>query len=89
MNRIFRKYHRWIAIILCLPLITTTITGMGFTIFHEWFKYDAPVELLLSIHTFSIVKLGKLFPILTGIGLLGLLATGMNLSGLFRDRPAA
>ncbi|UBF27516.1 hypothetical protein K9N68_06125 [Kovacikia minuta CCNUW1] len=36
MNRLFRKYHRWIAIVLCLPLFITVLTGMAYTIADEW-----------------------------------------------------
>jgi hypothetical protein len=38
MYRLFRKYHRWLAIICALPLLLTVITGMTFPIakvFHQ------------------------------------------------------
>ncbi|MEE3718995.1 hypothetical protein V2H45_19810 [Tumidithrix elongata RA019] len=86
MNRIFRKYHRWIALALCLPLFTTVLTGMGYTIADEWFHQRELGKWLLSIHTFEIFKLERFFPILTGMGLIGLLITGMSMSNLFRKR---
>jgi len=88
MNRLFRKYHRWIAIILCLPLFTTVISGMGYTIADEWLHQDELGEWLLKLHTFEIVKLGDIFPVLNGIGMIGLLVTGISMTGLFRKRPA-
>ncbi|MFM7440189.1 MAG: hypothetical protein ACKO2V_16605 [Snowella sp.] len=30
--RVFRKYHRFLAIILCLPLVLTILTGVAYTI---------------------------------------------------------
>jgi len=86
MNRLFRKYHRWIALILCLPLFTTVLSGMGYTIANEWLHQDGLGEFLMRIHTFEILKLGRIFPILNGVGLLGLLITGISMSGLFRKR---
>jgi hypothetical protein len=89
MNRLFRKYHRWIAILLCLPLVTTVLTGMGYTIADEWLHQDELGEFLMSIHTFEVLNLGDIFPILNGIGLLGLLITGLTMTSLFRkpSRP--
>jgi uncharacterized membrane protein affecting hemolysin expression len=40
MNRIFRKYHRTLAIILCLPLLVTILTGVGYSIFDEWLEQE-------------------------------------------------
>lgn len=83
MSRLFRKYHRWLGIILCLPLFTTVLSGMGYTIADEWFHRQAIGNLMVRIHTFQIVHLEKLFPVLTGIGLIGLLITGLDLMGIF------
>ncbi|MBD2208259.1 peptidase [Nostoc linckia FACHB-104] len=87
MNRMFRKYHRQIAIALCIPLFLTVITGMGYTIADEWFHQGELGEFLLRIHTFEILRLGKIYPILNGLGLVGLLITGLSMTGLFRKRP--
>ncbi|BAY89386.1 hypothetical protein NIES37_35150 [Tolypothrix tenuis PCC 7101] len=87
MNRMFRKYHRQIAIALCIPLFLTVLTGMGYTIVDEWFHQGELGEFLLSIHTFEILRLGKIYPILNGLGLVGLLITGLSMTGLFRKRP--
>ncbi|MDZ7961784.1 MAG: peptidase [Aulosira sp. DedQUE10] len=87
MNRMFRKYHRQIAIVLCIPLFLTVLTGMGYTIADEWFHQGELGEFLLRIHTFEILRLGKIYPILNGLGLIGLLITGVSMTGLFRKRP--
>lgn len=86
MNRLFRRYHRQIAIALCLPLFLTVLTGMGFTIAHEWLHQNEVGEFLLGLHTLEIVHLEKIYPILNGLGLVGLLITGLSLTGLFRTR---
>ncbi|MDZ8050396.1 MAG: peptidase [Aulosira sp. ZfuVER01] len=86
MKRAFRKYHRQIAIILCLPLFLTLLTGMSFTIAHEWLHQDELGEFLLHIHTLEIFHLEKIYPLLNGLGLVGLLITGLSMTGLFRKR---
>ncbi|MUG91278.1 peptidase [Scytonema sp. UIC 10036] len=84
MKRAFRKYHRTIGIIICLPLILTVLTGMLTTIVKEWPVYTGiSSNLLLKIHTGEILHLEAIYPILNGLGLIGLLVTGMSMSGLF------
>ncbi|WP_013324596.1 hypothetical protein [Gloeothece verrucosa] len=87
MLRAFRKYHRQIAIIAALPLILTVITGVGYTIVDEWFEQGELGEFLLGIHTFEIIHLEKIYPLLNGLGLIGLLVTGLSMTGLFKKRP--
>jgi hypothetical protein len=35
----------------------------------------------------EIIHLEKIYPILNGLGLIGLLITGLSMTGLFRERP--
>ncbi|MBD2448601.1 peptidase [Nostoc sp. FACHB-152] len=86
MTRMFRRYHRQIAIILCLPLFLTVLTGLGFTVAHEWLHQDELGEFILGLHTLEIIHLEKIYPILNGLGLVGLLITGVTMTGLFRQR---
>ncbi|MEH1965827.1 peptidase [Nostoc sp.] len=86
MTRMFRRYHRQIAIVLCLPLFLTVLTGMSFTISHEWLHQDELGEFLLRLHTLEILHLEKIYPLLNGLGLVGLLITGVSMTGLFRTR---
>jgi hypothetical protein len=84
MKRAFRKYHRTIGIIICLPLILTVFTGMLTTIIKEWpINTGLSSGLLLRIHTGEILHLEAIYPILNGLGLIGLLVTGLRISGLF------
>lgn len=87
MNRAFRRYHRQIAIALCIPLFLTVLTGMGRTITDEWFHQRELSRIILQIHTMEIIHLEKIYPILDGLGLVGLLITGFSMTGLFRQRP--
>jgi hypothetical protein len=43
-----------------------------------------PSRFLLQIHTGEIFDLAAIYPILNGLGLIGLLVTGLSMSGLFR-----
>jgi hypothetical protein len=87
MNRTFRKYHRSIAVIVALPLILTTITGMLVTTVAEW-KLDFGISrsFLLSLHNGELFHLESIYPILNGMGLLAMLATGMSMTNLFSKK---
>lgn len=87
MNRAFRKYHRQIAIVLSLPLFLTLLTGLSVTIFDEWLHQDEIAEFLLGIHTLKILHLEAIYPVLTALGLVGLLVTGLSMTSLFKKRP--
>ncbi|WP_104906772.1 peptidase [Nostoc sp. 'Lobaria pulmonaria (5183) cyanobiont'] len=87
MKRSFRKYHRTIGIIICLPLILTVLTGMLTTIVKEWpISTGISSSLLLRIHTGEIFHLEAVYPIFNGLGLIGLLVTGISMSGLFNQK---
>ncbi len=84
MKKTFRKFHRTIGIIVCLPLILTVLTGILASIIESWpINTGLPRGLMLKIHTGEILHLQAVYPILNGLGLLGLLVTGMSMSGLF------
>lgn len=85
-NRLVRQYHRKIALILALPLLLTVVTGMTYTILVEWLQQGAIAQTVLSIHNGEILGLGGIYPILNGLGLLGLLATGLPMTSLFSKR---
>lgn len=87
MKLTFRKYHRFLAPILALPLSLTVLSGMAVTL-----NDDSPINLglsssfLLKIHTGAIFHLEGIYPLLNGLGLIGLLVTGLSMSGLFSKR---
>lgn len=87
MKRNFRKYHRFIAPILFLPLALTVLTGMAATMVGEWsLNFGLPRQLLLRLHTGEIFHLEAIYPMLNGIGLIGLLVTGISMTGLFNRK---
>lgn len=87
LTRSFRKYHRILSIILALPLLLTIVTGMAVTMVGEWgLQFGISRSLLLHIHSGEIFGLEAIYPILDGLGLLGLLVTGLTMTGLFRKR---
>ncbi len=88
MKRSFRKYHHFLAPILCLPLALTAVTGMAITIMETWhWNLGVSQGLLLHLHTGEIFHLQGIYPILNGLGIIGLLVTGMTMTSLFSRRP--
>ncbi|BAY13862.1 peptidase [Calothrix sp. NIES-2098] len=85
MYRLFRKYHRWLAIVCALPLLLTVMTGMTFTIAKALHQRQL-AGFLIHLHTLEIFGLDGIFPIINGLGLLGLLITGIYMTSLFRER---
>ncbi len=86
MRVAFRKYHRLIAITVCLPLIITAVTGIAMTIADEWFHQNELTGFLLKVHTFQIFRLSAILPVFNGLGLIGLILTGLSMTGLFSQR---
>lgn len=89
IKRVFRKYHRSIALITALPIALTVCTGMIITVVEEWpINTGISSHLLLGIHTGEIFHLQAIYPILNGMGLIGLIVTGLSMAGVF-DRKAS
>lgn len=87
MKRAFRKYHRTIALIISIPVLLTILTGITTTFVREWgFDIGLSSNLLLKIHTGEILHLEAIYPLLNGVGLLGLLVTGLSMSGVFNQK---
>jgi hypothetical protein len=87
LKRSFRKYHRILAPIIFLPLILTTITGMATTMTAEWhLNLGISRHLLLDVHTGEIFHLQGVYPILNGLGIIGLLVTGISMTGIFKNK---
>lgn len=88
LKRLFRKYHRFLASIIFLPLILTTITGMATTMTAEWrWNLGISRSLLLAIHTGEFFHLQAIYPMLNGLGTIGLLITGITMTGIFNRKP--
>lgn len=75
-----RKLHRKSAPILFLPLLLTALTGVGYRVGRTWFGMsDEAGEVFLEIHQGEFLGDGlvPLYVLLMGVGLLGMLATGL------------
>jgi hypothetical protein len=86
MKNTFRKYHRLIAIILCFPLLFTALTGISVALADTWLHQEELAAFLITAHTFQIFKLDAILPVLNGLGLIGLVATGLSMTGLLAKR---
>jgi hypothetical protein len=86
MSIAFRRYHRQIAVMMCIPLALTVLTGIAYPIFAEWFSFPEVAGLMIQIHSGRIFGLEAIYPILNGIGLAGLLVTGISMTSLFRKK---
>jgi hypothetical protein len=82
----FRKYHRLIATLFGLPLLFTALTGISITIADSWLHQGELAAFLMAVHTYQIFKLDAVLPVLNGLGLVGLAATGLSMTGLFAKR---
>jgi hypothetical protein len=88
LKRLFRKYHRLLASIIFLPLILTTITGMATTMTAEWrWNLGVSRSFILAIHTGEFFHLQAIYPMLNGLGTIGLLITGITMTGVFSYKP--
>jgi hypothetical protein len=81
-----RKYHRLIATLFCVPLLLTALTGISIAIAEEWLHQEELAAFLMAVHTYQIFKLDAILPVLNGLGLIGLVATGLSMTGLFAKR---
>jgi hypothetical protein len=81
-----RQHHHSIALIFCLPLLFTALTGTSLAIADQWFHQEALVAFLIALHTFQIFKLDAILPVVNGLGLIGLVATGLSMTKLFTKR---
>ncbi|MBE9175447.1 PepSY domain-containing protein [Synechocystis salina LEGE 06155] len=85
----FRSIHSFLAPILFIPLLVSATTGMGYRIGRAWL--DIPKEkisILMDIHQGSYFGpfLQVVYICLIGVGLISILITGLQMTGIFRKR---
>lgn len=85
LDRLFRKYHRWLAIAFALPLLLSTVIGIAFPIAKSLQQREV-ARFIIHLHNLETFGLEGAFPIINGMGLLGLLITGLYVTSLFRQR---
>jgi hypothetical protein len=86
MSMTIRRYHRLIAVLMCIPLGLTIITGMTYPIFDDWLELNKVAGFLLKVHSGRIFGLESIYPVLNGLGLAGLFITGLSMTSLFRQK---
>ena len=75
-----------------MPIFLTTITGVAYRLGRSWFnipKGDGTLaETLMMIHQGGFLgkQLIPFYVLLDGLGLIGLLATGLFMMGIFKKR---
>jgi hypothetical protein len=74
------------AIAICLPLFLTVLSGVGYTIFDEWLGQEELRGLMMRLHTLDFLGLEKIYPLLNGLGIIGLLVTGLSMTRLFQSK---
>jgi hypothetical protein len=62
------------------------VTGISVAIANTWLHQEELAAFLMTVHTFQIFKLDAIVPVLNGLGLIGLVATGLSMTGLFAKR---
>ena len=80
----FRKLHRQIAPILFLPLLLSALTGIVYRIGRSWFGFsDELGESIMTIHEGKFLgkPLVPFYVLLVGLGLLGIVITGLTMLG--------
>ncbi|WRH65320.1 MAG: PepSY-associated TM helix domain-containing protein [Planktothrix sp. GU0601_MAG3] len=84
-----RKVHQILAPIVFLPLFVSASTGILYRLGEDWFGMSSDAsEFLLGIHQGSYFgKFGRsIYIALIGAGLIGMLITGINMTGIFRKK---
>ena len=86
-----RKVHQILAPILLLPLFLSASTGILSAIGTNWLGVsDESAEFLLTIHQGAYFgSVGKpIYVALIGVGLIAMIVTGINMTGIFRKKRA-
>ena len=85
----FRSIHGLFAPILLLPLFVSASTGIIYRISRAWLGLPKEqVEIFMDIHQGNYLgsSLRVIYVLLVGLGLLVILVTGLQMTGIFRKR---
>ncbi len=86
-----RQWHRWVGAIACLPLLMSAITGISFRLGKTWFGLsDAQGSFLMALHEGRYLGnvLRPFYVLMVGFGLGVLLITGIQMTGILRQKKA-
>lgn len=85
----FRQVHRLLAPIIFLPLIVSALTGIIYRLGKSWFGMSPDTAyIFMQVHQGEYFgDIGKpIYVLLVGLGLIVMLITGINMTGIFRQR---
>jgi uncharacterized iron-regulated membrane protein len=85
----FRSVHGFLAPIFLLPLFVSASTGIIYRISRAWLGLPKEqVEIFMDIHQGNYLgsSLRVVYVLLVGLGLLVILVTGLQMTGIFRKR---
>mgnify|MGYP006271205237 CR=1 FL=1 len=88
-NLDFRAIHRLLAPIFFLPLTVSALTGIAYRLGRSWLGMEKKqAEIFLEIHQGEYFGefLKPIYVLLVGLGLIGMVVTGINMTGIFRKR---
>ncbi|MBC6477579.1 MAG: PepSY domain-containing protein [Hormoscilla sp. GM7CHS1pb] len=87
-----RKIHRLLAPIFFLPLVVSALSGISYRLGKSWLGMSSEqAEIFMTIHQGSYLGslLKPIYVLLVGLGLLGLIATGIKMLGWFRKNQGS
>lgn len=90
MSVAFRKLHRRIAPILFLPLLASALTGVAYRLGRSWFGIPSSVaNFFMVIHQGEYLgqPLVPIYVLLVGLGLIGMIVTGLTMIKRPSNRP--
>lgn len=87
---VIRKYHRILALVFFAPMALIIVTGMLTTVEETWefVNIGFSRSQLLSLHTGAIFSIHAFYPILIGVGMIGLLISGLPMFGKRKVKPS-
>ena len=83
---LFRKYHRQLSILTLLPIALITLTGTTIPIIEKLGFIEA-TNFMIKVHTGKVFGLDLFYSVACGLGLLGLIITGVVMTDLVPTKP--
>jgi uncharacterized iron-regulated membrane protein len=83
----WRSIHGWLSLFIFLPLTLTAITGIAYRLGNSWFGFSQKqVAILMRLHEGAVLgsAFNSIYVLLTGAGLIAIVVTGIEMSGIFR-----
>jgi len=86
ITALFRRYHRQLSILTLLPITLITLTGTTIPIIEKLGFIEA-TNFMIKVHTGKVFGLDLFYSVACGLGLLGLIITGVVMTDLVPTKP--